>query len=87
MTQTSAQQLEASLPYPLSYQAILHLAQAYLDDPAQGDFTAANVYRWINGSDLTDAELEQLEPELEALRRRHFAGLRQPVPRDPELIK
>jgi macrodomain Ter protein organizer (MatP/YcbG family) len=87
MTQTSAQRLEASLPYPLTYQSVLHLAQAYLDDPEQGDVTPANVYRWINGSDLTDAELEQLEPAIEQLRRRHFAALRQPVPRHPELIK
>ena len=41
---TTAQRLETSLPYPLTLETILHLAQAYLDDPEQGDVTPALVY-------------------------------------------
>jgi hypothetical protein len=84
---TAAELLEASLPYPLTYATILHLAQAYLDDPLQGDVTPALVYSWLKVATLTELELEQLDASIEAMRRAHFARLGRRPPRHLEPVR
>jgi hypothetical protein len=85
-TQSAAELLAVRL-YPWSAADILEIAAAYLADPAHGDFTDLDLHEHTRAAELSDAELERLEQDVQRIRFEHFRRLGQDPPPQPVAIE
>lgn len=76
---TAAQQLAESL-YPWSHEGALRVVRAYLAEPLHGDASPELVRELLEGSTMSDDELDAFAGEVQTLRAAHFAELGQTAP-------
>lgn len=71
--------VQLAIELPWTFENMLRIAQAYLDEPSIGDATPELVQSFII-TIPSDDEAEQLNQAIERMRREHFAKLGKPVP-------
>jgi len=73
---SAAERLSQSLTW--SFDNMLQIARAYLEDPEQGDVPTELVYQF--GMRLSFDESKRLLERIDILREQHFSALGVPVP-------